>query len=195
MILAIIMIFMSFNIIMTAGPGEERPIIRRKRAPPPKPQPPRAPNMLQRPRLPEAVVSKPKPQQKADQDAPTVKAQQISQLVRTARETMPYWYRPLYSREEATNFLCSLDPGSFILRDSSTVPGGYALTIKVSLEQVRQRKKMPEGITIIIIVTVAMYIYNSSIATPIWHLSDPILNHYIIILWFKLTHLSLPATI
>ena len=155
---------------MTAGPGEERPIIRRKRAPPPKPQPPRAPNMLQRPRLPEAVVSKPKPQQKADQDASTVQAQQISQLVRTARETMPYWYRPLYSREEAINFLCSLNPGSFILHDSSTIQGGYALTIKVLPEYVRQRKRMPEGITIIIIVTVAMYIYNSSMATPIWHL-------------------------
>ena len=156
---------MSFNIIMTAGPGEERPIICQKRTSPPKPQPPRAPNMLHRPRLPEAVVSKPKPQQKPNQDAPTVKAQQISQLVRTAKETMPYWYRPQYSREEAINFLRSLNPGSFILRDSSTVPGGYVLTIKVLPEHVRQRKKMPEGIIII----VAMYVYNSSIAAPIWH--------------------------
>ena len=58
---------------------------------------------------------------------------------------MPYWYRPQYLRDEAINFLRSLDPGSFILRDSSSVTGGYALTIKVSPEDVRRRKKMPEG--------------------------------------------------
>ena len=139
-----------------AGPGEEleRPIIHQMRVPPsrpqhpPKPQPP--PNILRRP------LSKPKSQQKPNQDASTVKAQQVTPS--TARDTMPYWYRPQYSRDEAINFLHSLDPGSFILRDSSTIPGGYALAIKVSPELVRRRKKMPEGIIIII----AMYMYISN---------------------------------
>ena len=131
-----------------AGPGEERPIIRQMRIPPLKPLPP--PNMLRRP-LSKAVVSKPKPQQKPNQDASTVKAQLVTPS--TVKATMPYWYRPQYSRDEAVNFLHSHDPGSFILRDSSSVSGGYALTMKVSPELVRWRKKMPEGIIII----VAMY--------------------------------------
>ena len=148
------------NIIITAGPKEERPIIRQMRIPPSRPQPPPKPqpppNMLRRP-LSEAVVSKPKPQQKPNQDASTVKAQRITL---TARDTMQYWYRPQYSRDEAVNFLRNLDPGSFILRDSSTVSGGSALTIKVSPELIKRRKKMPEGI--IIIVAMYMYISNNN---------------------------------
>jgi hypothetical protein len=62
---------------------------------------------------------------------------------------MAYWYRPQWSRDEAINVVHSLDPGSFILRNSSTVPGGYALTIKLSREQGRQRRKMTAGITIV----------------------------------------------
>ena len=58
---------------------------------------------------------------------------------------MPYWYRPQFSRDEAISFVRGLDPGSFIVRDSMTVQGGYAITIKISEEQVRQRKKMAGG--------------------------------------------------
>ena len=58
---------------------------------------------------------------------------------------MPYWYRPNITREEAIDFVRHLDPGSFIVRDSQTVSGGYALTIKVSEHQVRQRRKLAEG--------------------------------------------------
>ena len=146
-----------------AGPGEERPIIRQMRIPPSRPQPPRAPkpqpppNMLRRP-LSEAVVPKPKPHQKPYQDPSPVKVHQVTPS--TAKDTMPYWYRPQYSRVEAVNFLHSLDPGSFIVRNSSSVSGGYALTMKVSPELVRRRRKMPEGI--IIIVAMYMYIYISN---------------------------------
>ena len=59
---------------------------------------------------------------------------------------MPYWHRPQFSREEATNFVCGLDPGSFIVRNSQTVPGGYGLALKISQEQVRLRRKMAKGI-------------------------------------------------
>lgn len=58
---------------------------------------------------------------------------------------MPYWYRPQLSREEAISFVRDLDPGSFIIRDSVTVQGGYALTIKISQDLVRQRRKIAEG--------------------------------------------------
>ena len=115
-------------------------MINQKCTPPPKP-PPYSSTLQRSP----SEVSKP---------------QQISQLVRTAKETMPYWYRPKFSRDEAINFLRSLDPGSFILRDSSSVTGGYALTIKVSPELVRRRKKMSKGI--IIIVAMYMYISNNN---------------------------------
>ena len=105
-----------------AGPGE--PIIRRKNVPPPKPPP----YIQQRP-MSEAIT---RPPQKPQSES-TVKAQ------------MPYWYRPQFSREEAISFIRRLDPGSFIVRDSTTVQGGYAITIKISQEQVRQRRKLAEG--------------------------------------------------
>ena len=133
-----------------AVPGEEheRPLFRWKSrtASSPKPLPP---NMKQRP-LSEAIP-------KSQQQKPTqyinasIKAQQNSrdQSVLIARVTMPYWYRAHYSREDAIHYLRSLGPGSFIIRESSTVRGGYALTIKVSQEMVRERLKLSEGIHIL----------------------------------------------
>jgi hypothetical protein len=117
------------------GPVEERPTVRRKNIPPPKPPP----YIHQRPQS--VALTKPsslsshgqKPQSES-----TVKAQ------------MPYWYRPQFSREEAISFVRGLDPGSFIVRDSTTVPGGYAITIKISQDQVRQRRKMTEGTYIMV---------------------------------------------
>ena len=44
---------------------------------------------------------------------------------------MPYWYRPNITREEAIGLVRQMDSGAFIVRDSQTVSGGYALTIKV----------------------------------------------------------------
>ena len=109
------------------GPGEERPTVRKKNVPPPKPPP----YIQQRPQS-EAII-RPSLHAQKPQSESTVKAQ------------MPYWYRPQFSREEAISFVRGLDPGSFIVRDSTTVPGGYAITIKISQDQVRQRRKMAEG--------------------------------------------------
>ena len=109
------------------GPGEERPTVRKKNVPPPKPPP----YIQQRPQS-EAITRLSSHAQKPQSES-TVKAQ------------MPYWYRPQFSREEAISFVRGLDPGSFIVRDSTTVPGGYAITIKISQDQVRQRRKMAEG--------------------------------------------------
>ena len=63
----------------------------------------------------------------------------------TVKAMMPYWYRPNITRDEAIDFVRHLEPGSFIVRDSQTVSGGYALTIKVSGHLVRQRRKLAEG--------------------------------------------------
>ena len=58
---------------------------------------------------------------------------------------MPYWYRPDITRDAAIEIVRQLEAGSFIVRDSQTVFGGYALTIKVSEKLVRQRRKLAEG--------------------------------------------------
>ena len=47
---------------------------------------------------------------------------------------MPYWHKRLFSREEAISYLLDKDPGWFVVRDSMSVSGGYALTIKMSSE-------------------------------------------------------------
>ena len=58
---------------------------------------------------------------------------------------MSYWYRPDITRDEAIDFVRQLEEGSFVVRDSQTVTGSYALTMKVSEKQVRQRKNLTEG--------------------------------------------------
>lgn len=55
---------------------------------------------------------------------------------------MSYWYRPNYTRDEAMEFVRQLEEGSFIVRNSQTVTGGYALTMKVSG---KQQKNLTEG--------------------------------------------------
>lgn len=58
---------------------------------------------------------------------------------------MSYWYRPDITRDEAIDFVRQLEEGSFVVRDSQTVTGRYALTMKVSEKQVRQRRNLTEG--------------------------------------------------
>ena len=69
----------------------------------------------------------------------------MQQIGSTVKAQMPFWYRPQISRKEAFRFVHGLDPGSFIVRDSSTVQGGYAITVKITKELVRWRRKMAEG--------------------------------------------------
>jgi len=61
------------------------------------------------------------------------------------RMLMNHWYRPNISREEAISLVLPCTAGSFIVRDSSTVKGGYALTLKITEAMVRHRKKMGVG--------------------------------------------------
>lgn len=58
---------------------------------------------------------------------------------------MSHWYRPDITREEACALVKKMEAGSFIVRDSQTVSGGYALTIKVSIELIRERRKLTDG--------------------------------------------------
>ena len=58
------------------------------------------------------------------------------------RSLMPYWYRPKMSRDIAIETVLGLLSGEFIVRDSSTVIGGYALTLKLNEDSLRMWKKM-----------------------------------------------------
>ena len=66
-------------------------------------------------------------------------------LVAEVKDLMSHWYLPDISREDACNLVKNMDAGSFVVRDSQTVSGGYALTIKVSRELLRQRRKLTDG--------------------------------------------------
>ena len=112
------------------APRLERPTAVHQRSVPHfKPPPPQ--HMKQRPKSDE-IITKSSPHEEKYQSDSTI-------IVH-----MPNWYRPHISREEAISFVRNLDPGSFIIRDSTTVPGGYALTVNISKEQARQRRKMDE---------------------------------------------------
>ena len=55
------------------------------------------------------------------------------------------WYKNNVSREQAIEQMKKSEAGSFIVRDSSTVTGGYALTIRVSEDSIRTKLKLPPG--------------------------------------------------
>lgn len=61
------------------------------------------------------------------------------------KDLMSHWYRPDITREEACSLVKQMEACSFVVRDSQTVSGGYALTIKVSEELLRQRRKLADG--------------------------------------------------
>ena len=65
--------------------------------------------------------------------------------VSEVKDLMPLWYRPNITRDEAILLVKTMSPGSFIVRDSQTVSGGYAITIKVDKDLVRQRKRLDES--------------------------------------------------
>ena len=70
------------------------------------------------------------------------------QKVSLVRSMMPYWYQPAITREEAIGLVQQMDSGAFIVRDSQTVAGGYAVTIKVTEVIIRQRKKLADSVKV-----------------------------------------------
>ena len=58
---------------------------------------------------------------------------------RFVTQTIDDWYKPSITREAAVRQLIELPVGSFVIRDSQTVTGGYALSLKVPDSFVHQK--------------------------------------------------------
>ena len=60
---------------------------------------------------------------------------------RFVSQTIDDWYKPSITREAAVRQLIELSVGSFVIRDSQTVTGGYALSLKVPDSFVLQKSQ------------------------------------------------------
>ena len=72
----------------------------------------------------------------------------LQEQLRLTKESMYLWYWPKFPREEAVSYLCDMDLGSFTVRDSVTLSGGYSLSVRVSPEQARTWRRLPKSIAI-----------------------------------------------
>ncbi|XP_053959629.1 tensin-1 [Anastrepha ludens] len=52
-------------------------------------------------------------------------------LVKFAKDSSKYWYKPNLSREEAVQLLLHAEPGTFIVRNSTTYKDNYGLVVRV----------------------------------------------------------------
>ena len=53
-------------------------------------------------------------------------------LVKFAKDSSGYWYKPNISREEAIALLLHAEPGTFLVRDSTTYKNAYGLVLRVA---------------------------------------------------------------
>lgn len=53
-------------------------------------------------------------------------------FLRFVRDSSKFWYKPTISREEAINLLRHANPGTFIVRDSTTFKNAYGLVLRVA---------------------------------------------------------------
>ena len=91
---------------------------------------------------------------------------------------MQNWYKPKISREEAIALVLPMPAGSFVVRDSSTVKGGYALTLKINEDMVRVRKKLTSGKKILYICSSLICDYNYYAEDKVT--DDMLVTHFLI---------------
>lgn len=53
-------------------------------------------------------------------------------LVKFAKDSSKFWYKPNLSREEAIALLVNASPGTFVVRDSTTYKNAYGLVLRVA---------------------------------------------------------------
>ncbi|XP_073835719.1 focal adhesion protein tensin [Musca autumnalis] len=53
-------------------------------------------------------------------------------LVKFAKDSSKFWYKPNLSREEAISLLINAAPGTFVVRDSTTYKNAYGLVLRVA---------------------------------------------------------------
>ena len=53
-------------------------------------------------------------------------------LVKFAKDSSKFWYKPNLSREEAIALLINANPGTFVVRDSTTYKNAYGLVLRVA---------------------------------------------------------------
>ncbi|XP_061395747.1 tensin homolog [Musca vetustissima] len=53
-------------------------------------------------------------------------------LVKFAKDSSKFWYKPNLSREEAISLLLNAPPGTFVVRDSTTYKNAYGLVLRVA---------------------------------------------------------------
>ncbi|KAH8311132.1 hypothetical protein KR044_004532 [Drosophila immigrans] len=66
--------------------------------------------------------------------SPTVEvaADVAADLVKFARNSAKFWYKPTLSREDAIALLLNAPPGTFLVRDSTTYTNAYGLVLRVA---------------------------------------------------------------
>lgn len=63
--------------------------------------------------------------------------------------TSAHWYRPSMTRDAAIDYLKDKQPGTFIVRDSTSYPGAYGLAMKVPD---RGEHKTPEELVMLLLL-------------------------------------------
>ncbi|XP_041029494.1 tensin-4-like [Carcharodon carcharias] len=60
-------------------------------------------------------------------------------------DTSKYWYKPNLNRDQAIKMLKDKEPGSFIIRESSTYVGSFGLAMKVPAPNLRNPEENPDS--------------------------------------------------
>ncbi|SPP84560.1 tensin [Drosophila guanche] len=66
------------------------------------------------------------------QELPLSPMEVAADSVRFARSSAKFWYKPNLSREDAIALLASAQPGTFLVRDSTTYKNAYGLVVRVA---------------------------------------------------------------
>ncbi|XP_075147097.1 tensin-2-like [Haematobia irritans] len=88
---------------------------------------------LKIPALPSIITPKPK-----GNVSPEIPHDVAPHLVKFARDSSEFWYKPHMTREEAVTILRNAPPGTFIVRNSTTYKGAFGLVLRVA--------KPPQGL-------------------------------------------------